>query len=105
MGRMVIVAYRPKPGMDARLAELVRAHVPSLRALGLATDRPALAMKAADGTIVEVFEWVSAQAIERAHTLPEIQQMWTQFGEACEYGTLATLPEAQQMFAHFEPLD
>ena len=54
MGDMVIVGYRPKPGCDAALLDLVRTHVAELRALGLATDRPTLAMKAQDGTIVEV---------------------------------------------------
>jgi hypothetical protein len=55
--RLVIVAYKPKPGKEAELLALSHEHVPYLRSLGLATDRPHIVAAAADGTIVEVFEW------------------------------------------------
>ncbi len=67
MGDVVIVAYRPKPGREADLLALTRTHVPELRALRLATDRPATTMQAKDGTVVEVFEWQDG-AIARAPT-------------------------------------
>ena len=60
-------------GREAVLADLVRGHVPALRALGLATDRAPYAMRAADGTLVEVFEWASAAAIEAAR---QAQSLW-----------------------------
>ena len=61
--RIVIVAYRPKPGKaDILLAE-VRDHVHLLRSEGLATDRLATVMRAKDGAIIEVFEWASPAAI------------------------------------------
>jgi quinol monooxygenase YgiN len=104
MGRMVIVAYRPKPGKEQALLQLTREHVPILRAEGLATDRPPCAMRAADGTIVEVFEWSSDEAIASAHTNPHVQAMWGRYAEACEYVPLNSLSEAQQMFAGFEPI-
>ena len=65
-GDMVIVAYQPRPGCEEALLALTRAHVPFLRERGLATHRPTLAMRGADGTIVEVFEWADG-AIARAH--------------------------------------
>ena len=99
MGRVVIVAYRPKPGKEEDLKALVRAHVPKLRALGLATERAALAMEAADGSIVEVFD-----AMEAAHADPEVQALWGEFAEACDYLPVAELPEAGQLFSEFEPL-
>ena len=40
MGRTVIACYRPKPGQDAALHALARTHVPTLRSIGLVTDRP-----------------------------------------------------------------
>ena len=49
MADMVIVAYRPKPGCEAALADHLADHVPFLRSLGLATDRPAGLMRAAIG--------------------------------------------------------
>ena len=63
MGRIVIVAYRPKPGQQAALESLMRRHHARLLAHGLVTDRVPMLMSAADGTIVEVFEWMSAAAI------------------------------------------
>jgi hypothetical protein len=39
MGRIVMVAYRPREGAEARLLDLIRDHVPILRREGLATDR------------------------------------------------------------------
>ena len=104
MGRIVIVAYRPKPGKTEDLKALVRAHVPKLRALGLATERAALAMEAADGSIVEVFEWSSPDAMEAAHANPEVQALWGEFAEACDYVPVAELPEAGQLFSEFEGL-
>jgi quinol monooxygenase YgiN len=104
MGRVVIVAYRPKPGKEDALLQLTREHVPMLRAEGLATDRAPYAMRAADGTIVEVFEWKSEEAIAAAHTRPQVQAMWGRYAEACEYVSLDSLAEAHQMFAGFEPI-
>ena len=104
MGRMVIVAYRPRPGKQDRLLELTREHVPILRAEGLATDRPAYAMRAADGTIVEVFEWKSVEAIAAAHDNPQVLAMWGRYAEPCEYVSLSSLAEAHEMFAGFEPI-
>ena len=105
MGHMVIVCYRPIAGKEADLLREVKAHVPTLRRLGLATARPALAMRASDGTIVEVFEWVSQAAVDAAHKHPEVLAMWGRFGACCTMGTLAGLPGAREMFPHFEPVE
>jgi hypothetical protein len=103
MGVMVIVAYRPKPGCEEDLEALVREHVPCLRALGLVTERPAQAMRAKDGTVVEMFEWESG-AIEAAHNSARVAQLWERFASTCEYVPLRELPEAAGMFAEFEPI-
>jgi quinol monooxygenase YgiN len=102
MGRFVIVAYAPKPGMVDALLAAVRKHLQVLRAENLVTDRPAYVMRAADGTIVEVFEWRSAEAIAKAHTNPAVQALWAEFGAACDYRPLSTLAECQQLFAEFD---
>jgi hypothetical protein len=102
---MVIVAYRPRPGKEALLLELTRQHLPVLRAQGLATERPSYAMRSADGTIVEVFEWKSQVAIDSAHTNPVVSKMWGRYAEACEYIPLKNLKEAGDLFAGFEPLE
>ncbi len=66
MSRCVIAAFKPKPGMQHALLAVVEKHWRVLQAQGLVTDRPRYAMQAGDGTIVEVFEWRSAEAIEQA---------------------------------------
>ena len=65
--RIVIVAYRPKPGKDNVLLAELRDHVHLLRSEGLATDRHPVLMRAKDGTVLEIFEWASPAAIEEAH--------------------------------------
>jgi hypothetical protein len=102
---MVIVAYRPRPGKEALLLELTRKHLPVLRAQGLATERPSFAMRAADGTILEVFEWKSRAAMEDAHRNPAVVEMWKLYVEACEYVPLRSLKEAGDLFAGFEPVE
>jgi predicted membrane GTPase involved in stress response len=104
MSRFVIAAYRPRPGRAQDLLALVRDHLPVLRREGLATDRPSYVMRAADGTLIEVFEWTSAHAIENAHQNQAVQALWARFGEACDYVSLASLSESQGPFAHFEPV-
>ena len=105
MGIMVIAAYRPRDGKAARLLELMKEHVPILRQQNLVTDRESQAMRAGDGTIVEVFEWKSQASIDAAHTNPEVQKMWERFAEACEYAPLASITECSNMFAMFEPIE
>ena len=72
MGKMVIACYRAKPGKEAALLKVVKEHLPILRSLSLATERPSLAMRASEGSVVEVFEWVSDAAVEKAHHDPTV---------------------------------
>lgn len=58
----------------------------------------------ADGTVVEVFEWLSTAAIERAHSSPAVQALWADFNAACDYLPMAELPEAKRIFSEFEAL-
>jgi hypothetical protein len=104
MGRVVIAAFKPKPGQQERLRALVARHWDLLRAQGLVTEQPRTAMQAADGTIVEVFEWRSPKAIARAHADPAVLALWSEFEAACEYVPIADVPEASQPFSEFEAL-
>jgi hypothetical protein len=105
MGQFSIACYKPKPGKDAELLEIVKGHVPILRQEGLATARPVHAMRAADGTILEVFEWESLDAIAAAHKNPNVLVMWGRFNEACDIVKLVDLAESKAMFAGFTPID
>lgn len=103
-GIIVIVAYRPKPGREAELLEIVRSRVPTLRKEDLVTDRVPVIMRAKDGTIIEVSEWKSHEAIEEAHRNPRVLAMWDKFFAVCDCVPLKTVPEAETMFAGFEPI-
>jgi quinol monooxygenase YgiN len=102
MGRCVIVAYTPRPGQEQTLLAVVKKHVDILQQQGLVTDKPAYVMRAGDGTIVEVFEWRSQEAIEKAHANPAVLALWDEFGAACDFTPLSKLKEASEMFAEFD---
>src|SRR5438876_3433408 len=103
-GVVVIVAYRPKPGKEEELLALVRGRVPTLRKEGLVTGRAPTIMRSRDGTIVEVSEWKSQEAIDAAHKNPNVLAMWNKFFAICECVPLNTLAETKEMFAGFEPI-
>lgn len=104
MGSISVACYKPRPGSEQALLDLVRNHLPPLRAEGLVTEREPIVMRATDGTIIEIFEWVSKEAIAGAHTNPVVTSLWKKFEGACWYETPANVAEFQNMFAHFEPL-
>jgi quinol monooxygenase YgiN len=104
MGRIVIAAYRPKPGRQQALEALMRRHHERLRAEGLVTDRQPTLMRAKDGTVVEVFEWLSADAIAAAHSNRTVQRMWDEYAEVCDYVPLHEMTETHNLFAEFEPM-
>jgi quinol monooxygenase YgiN len=104
-GVVVIVAYRPKHGKEEELLEVVRGRVPTLRQERLVTDRTPTIMRSRDGTIIEVSEWKSRDAIDAAHKNPNVLAMWEKFFALCDCVPLNTLAEAQEMFAGFDPID
>ena len=101
---IVIVAYRPKPGKAKETLELVQSRVPTLRNEGLVTDRAPTIVRARDGTIVEVSEWKSHEAIDAAHKNANVLAMWNKFFAVCDCVPLNTLSESAEMFAGFEPV-
>lgn len=103
--RLVIAAYHALPGKEDVLLAEVRDHVPLLRSEGLATDRPAVVMRAKDGAIVQVFEWASPAAMEEAKHNPRVLAMWDRFNACSEVAPLNTLFESGDLFAEFEPAD
>ncbi|MDQ2919270.1 MAG: antibiotic biosynthesis monooxygenase [Verrucomicrobiota bacterium] len=99
------MAYRPKPGKEKDLLDLVHQRVPTLAKEGLVTDRKPAIMRAKDGTIIEVSEWKSRDAIEAAHKNENVGAMWNKFFELCECIPLRKVAETEEMFAGFEPLN
>jgi hypothetical protein len=102
VGHIVIAAYRPKQGMERELLELTREHHGILDAEGLVTDRRPVIATAKDGTIVEVFEWKSTDAVASAHENPAVLKLWERYAAVSEYVPLTQLAESSDLFAGFE---
>jgi quinol monooxygenase YgiN len=103
-GVIVIVAYRPKSGKESETLDLVRSRVPTLHKEALVTERTPIIMRARDGTIIEVSEWKSQEAIDAAHKNPNVLAMWNRFFAVCDCVPLNQLSESAEMFAGFEPV-
>ena len=69
------------------------------------TNRAPVLMRAKDGTIIEVSEWKSREAIEAAHKNANVLALWNRFFAVCDCMPLATLAEAGEMFAGFTPIE
>ena len=83
----------------------MKTHLPRLKQEGFVTDRESIMMEAADGTIIEVFEWVSDKAIKNAHTNPAVLQMWSEYAEVCDYIPIGNVAEIGNLFSEFTPLN
>ena len=102
--RIVIVAYKPKPGMESELKALALNHYPKLKEQGLVTDRLPIIMQSQDGSVIEVFEWKSSDAIQQAHTNKVVGQMWIEFSQVCDYIPVGQLSESSDLFANYSPM-
>lgn len=100
--RIVVVGYRPKPGKGPLLEQLLKTHVDRLRKEGLISERQPIIAQASDGTYLEVFGWKSPEAIDQAHTNLEVQKMWEEFSEVCEYVPVGQLSEMSELFSEFK---
>lgn len=102
---MVIAAYRPKPGKDKELRELMREHRRMLANAQLVTARQPVILRArSDGTLLEIFEWASAKAADRAHRHAPVRAMWIKLAAVADFVALSDIKEAGKAFSHFEAL-
>lgn len=102
MERVVIVAYRPKPGMDRLLETLVQKHWGLLNDEGLVSERKPIFLKSEEGEILEIFGWKSKEAINLAHHNANVQSLWSEFAEVCDYIPASEVSEIGSLFSEFE---
>src|SRR4029453_6220986 len=100
-GTLAFAMYRPKAGKEQELQAIVDEHMPTLRQYGLVTDRPAIRARSADGTLIEIFEWASLEAVSAAHQHPAIAKIWERMGPIADFPSMKDLPEAGQPFPGF----
>jgi quinol monooxygenase YgiN len=101
---IAMALYRPHPGKEEELREILQSHIPTLRAEGLITKREPIIMQAEDGTIIEIFEWQSREAKDKAHNSPNVMSIWNKISSVAEVVSLSTLKEAERPFPNFNPL-
>lgn len=100
-----MVAYKPIPGKEHDLTALVSSHHARLLKLDLVTDRKPIVMQSEDGIMLEVFEWKSKEAIQAAHSHPDVLAMWKEFSEVCTYLPTNAVKEIGNMFSEFTPVN
>lgn len=105
MKRIVVVGYEPKSGRERELDALIGQHMPILRAEGLVTERKPIIMRSDNGTVIEIFEWRSKEAIESAHSNVTILDMWQKFAAVCNYVPVSQLHEMSEIFSEFKPVN
>ena len=99
---IVMALYRPKQGKAKELEALLKKHFPILKEYGLTTETFPLIGKSADGSYLEMFEWISEQAAQQAHDHPAIAQIWEAMSLISDWGTLSQLPESNKPFPQFQ---
>ncbi|MBN4071061.1 hypothetical protein JYT72_00995 [Crocinitomix catalasitica] len=90
---------------QAKLLEILKNHIPTLRKYELINDSPAFMLQSEDGTIIETFEWKDEKAKEVAHEHPAIRLIWGQMEGICTFPSLSDLPESKSRFPNFKVLD
>jgi quinol monooxygenase YgiN len=101
---LAVAAYKPKPGQEEALMKLVEKHLPKLRELELATARENYIARSQDGTILEVFEWESIDAVHAAHQHPAISDIWEKMTLVADFFPINQLSECRGPFADFKIL-
>jgi hypothetical protein len=105
VGHSVIAVYRPKAGREDELLSVMRDHLPVLREAGLATAVEPVVLRTDDGTLIEIFEWASDEAVQHAHEHPRVQHLWDRFAAVSDNVSLADVPAARERFATVERVE
>lgn len=86
--RITLCRYWVKPDKEVEFRKLLSRHWPTFTKLGLVSEQPPhLIFRGEDKErglfYVETFAWKDAEAVERAHSLPEVASVWEPMGECC----------------------
>jgi hypothetical protein len=105
MRRTFIVVYKPYKGREQELVPAIVASYRDLHQRGYVTAQPAKLMKAANGSIVMIFDWKDENMKNNAQADPVIQQHWMALSKLCEFDKPMNLIECQQPFSEFEAIE
>ena len=88
MSNITLCRYWVKPEKETEFRALLKKHWPVFQKLGLvADDPPHLIFRGEDKQrglfYVETFAWKNVEAMQRAHSLPEVAAVWEPMGGCC----------------------
>ena len=99
--QLAFAMYKPKEGMEQELEEVLKLHIPLLKEYGLISEKETCTVRSKDGTIIEIFEWMSEESKAVAHQHPATRSLWGRLMAVCTFPTLSDLPEAKKSFPNF----
>ena len=102
---VVFAMYKPHAGKDVELEKLIAQHVPTLKDLGLITDRPTITLKTKNSTYIEIFEWRDINAAEEAHEHPAVAKIWEKMSTVADFTNMKSLSENEDRFPHFKVIE
>ncbi len=102
---MAFSSYKPKEGKKEEFMNLLDNHLPKLRELELASSRQPYLAQSSDGRVIEVFEWVSADAVEAAHQHPAVLDIWEKMALVADFLPMNTIPEGKEPFVSFKLIE
>lgn len=93
---ITLCRYWVKPEKEEQFKALLERHWPLFTKLGLVEAAPHLVFRGEEkGRVfyVETFPWKDADAMKRAHSLPEVASVWEPMGECCSEMEFPTVTE------------
>ena len=101
---IVFAIYKPHKNKENELQELISKHVPILKSNKLITDREPLMVQSKNGIYIEIFEWISNDAVEEAHENSEVQKLWDEMEKVCDFTNLESIEEVREYFPQFKSI-
>jgi len=102
MSILAIATYKPKTGRENDFLKLLTNHIPTLHSEKLISSKDNYVMHSKNGTIIEIFEWLSREAVDKAYETQCYGSFWQQIGERADVVSLNSLEETGQPFAGFK---
>ena len=100
--QLAFAMYKPNEGKEGDLKEILKEHLPLLREFELISDKETYTIKATDGTIIEIFEWLSEETKAIAHQHPATRQLWGRMMAICTFPAMRDLDEGKRSFPDFQ---
>lgn len=106
---VVMAVYRVAVSKQTEMLRVIREKREYFSRVGYMTSRiPTLVRSPKNPEfMIDIFEWSSEDAIEKAHADPVVRRLWSRMEELWIDGGLGLekLPESEEAFAGFEAVD